>query len=71
MILCDIGINWCVIFQVEWIDEEDKLITISKVGDFHRFDEARMYPGKVDKFITFTGNHLIMDKHVYLCEVKK
>lgn len=70
MILSDIGINWCVIYSVEWIDESDRLIVIKKIGDYHRFDEGRTYPGTVDKYVACTGNHLIMDGIIYVCEVK-
>ena len=49
MVYADNGINWEFLYAVEY--EDDCILVLRDMGRFHKFDDDRMYKGKIDAYI--------------------
>lgn len=72
MIYAESGINWMFVYEVEY-EDEDILVLVDK-GRYHKFDDDRMFEGKVDKWIDFSrgssGTYVNIGGHWKLTEIK-
>lgn len=55
MILADSGINWMDVYEVTRMD--DDICVMRELGQFHKFEQARGFDGKVDHWIQVTGQY--------------
>lgn len=55
MILADSGINWMDVYEVTHMD--DDICVMRELGQFHKFEAARGFDGKVDHWIQVTGQY--------------
>ena len=59
MILADSGINWMDVYEV--VELGDDTCVMRELGQFHKFEEARGFPGKVDHWIEVRGQYISIE----------
>jgi len=82
MFLSAPGINWHMVYEVEYADEE--MMVLVNCGAYHAFDEARAFKGKISgtisRFIlgekilsganSYQAEYAVVNGKKYLVEVK-